>query len=58
MIRVWDLVQEGKEGLELGSIGVLGIKEDSGGKQSASIVASSCLPLAFCCFSLAFSCLS
>ena len=53
------LTHQGEEGLEAGSVADAGVELDSGGrKQSASIEASSCLPLAFCSLSLAFSCLS
>ena len=52
------LTHQGEEGLEAGSVADAGIEQDSGGKQSASIEASSCLPLAFCSLNLAFSCLS
>ena len=52
------LTHQGEEGLEAGSVAGARIKLDSGGKQSASIEASSCLPLAFCCLSQAVSCLS
>jgi hypothetical protein len=44
-----------EEGLESGSVGFGGVEEDSGGQQSASILASSCLPLAFSCLSGAVS---
>jgi len=55
----WTLASDqGEEGLEPGSVAIAGIEEDSGGKQSASILASSCLPLAFCCLSCSVSCLS
>ena len=46
---------QGEEGLEPGSVAIAGIEEDSGGKQSASILASSCLPLAFSCLSCSVS---
>jgi hypothetical protein len=52
------LTHQGEEGLEAGSVTDVGVEQDSGGKQSASIEASSCLPLAFCSLSLAVSCLS
>ena len=46
------LADQGEEGLEPGSVGIGGVEEDSGAKQSASILASSCLPLAFSCHGL------
>ncbi len=52
------LAHQAEVGLESGSVAGAGIELDSGGKQSASIEASSCLPLAFCCLSQAFSSLS
>jgi hypothetical protein len=52
------LAHQGEVGLESGSVADAGIELDAGGKQSASIEASSCLPLAFCSLSLAFSCFS
>jgi hypothetical protein len=52
------LAHQGEVGLESGLVAGAGIELDSGGKQSASIEASSCLPLAFCCLSQAFSSLS
>ena len=45
------LTHQGEEGLEAGSVADARIELDSGGKQSASIEASNCLPLAFSCLS-------
>ena len=49
------LTHQGEEGLEAGSVADAGIELDAGGKQSASIEASSCLPLAFSCLSCSVS---
>ena len=45
------LADQSEEGLETGSVGFGWLEEHAGGKQSASIAASSCLPLAFSCLS-------
>lgn len=49
------LADQREEGLESGSVGFGWVEEYSGGKQSASIEASSCLPLAFSCLSCSVS---
>ena len=49
------LAHQGEEGLEAGSVAGAGLELHSGGKQSASIEASSCLPLAFSCLSRSVS---
>ena len=57
-IRLWSLIQEGKKGLEPGSVGACRVELDSGGKHSLLMEALKAFSLAFSCLSLAFSCLS
>jgi hypothetical protein len=56
--RAGGVIQEGKQGLEPGSIDVLGIELDSGGKHSRLMESLKAFSLAFSCLNLAFSCLS
>ena len=49
---------QGEEGAESLAVDGGGVELEASAKQSASILASSCLPLAFCCLSRSVSCLS